>query len=447
MDRITSSPPFQTQIAVLLLAVLSVLSCYLPLCQLSASTVHPSIACCSTSCLNQTVTRSSLSNSHSSTAVTFTLAVVAALPPLSAYLSDSRPTHFRSTLPSLSVHSFPSAIMIKLKGGDDKNSIMNQAAKRMGLPTLNAKGSKSSAPPNYTSPGSHHAQQSASSSSASAIPDGPTPLAQRLGMPSASAASMGGEKGKKDWSSRSNRIAMGGTVYIKGKSHRDDDGDDEAEIVDDKPKRKLGDAVNQSDEDEDDEEFLAGGDDESRLLAAMREKRLAELRATTGKQQQWLGMGHGVYTDVVQDEFLKTVTGSKYVVCHFYHATFETCKTVDHHLQLLSRTHLPTRFIKINAEKAPFFVTKLQVKMLPTVVLFKDGIAIDRVVGFDELGGSQEFETSVLERRLAKGGVILVKGAEGEGEDGKRRDGVRGSIRSGGNGRGGELNSDDDDDD
>ena len=290
--------------------------------------------------------------------------------------------------------------MIKLKGGDDKNSIMNQAAKRMNLPTLNGKGNKSAASSNFTSPGSHHAQQmSSSSSSGSAIPSGPTPLAARLGMPSAVASSMGGSRANKDWSSRSSRIALGAPVYIKGKSHRDDAAEDggEADIADDKPKRKLGDAVQHSDDDdEDDDELLkAGGDDESRLLAAMREKRLAELRATTGKQQQWLGMGHGVYTDVLQDEFLKAVTGSKYVVCHFYHASFETCKTVDHHLQLLCRQHLPTRFIKINAEKAPFFTHKLQVKMLPTVVLFKDGIAIDRVVGFDELGGTQQFDTSV----------------------------------------------------
>ena len=191
---------------------------------------------------------------------------------------------------------------------------------------------------------------------------------------------------------------------------------------------------------------MTGGDDEGRLLAAMREKRLAELRATTGKQQQWLGMGHGVYTDVVQDEFLKSVTASKYVVCHFYHSAFDTCNTVDLHLTRLSHTHLPTRFIKINAEKAPFFTAKLQVKMLPTIVLFKDGIAIDRVVGFDELGGTSEFETSVMERRLAKGGVILVK-ADGDAEEAKRRDGVKGSIRSNAAQRGGGLNSDSDNDD
>ena len=323
--------------------------------------------------------------------------------------------------------------MIRLKGGDDKNSIMAQAAKRMNLPTLNAKG-QAATNSNYTSPGSHHAAQqaaAASSSSSSAVPNGPTPLASRLGMPSATKGLMD-EKGRKDWSDQSNRIAVGAPVYIKGKSHRDD-GDDEEEqgrLTDDAPKRKLGDATLHSDDDDDDDDDLddIGGDSEQRLLAAMREKRLAELKASTGKQQQWLGMGHGVYTVVVQDDFLSAVTSSKYVVCHFYHATFDTCKVIDHHLTLLAPRHLPTRFIHINAEKAPFFVGKLHIKMLPTVVLFKDGIAIDRVVGFDELGGADDFKTEALEKRLAKGGVLLVKE---EAEEGKRKDGTKGSIRKG----------------
>ena len=327
--------------------------------------------------------------------------------------------------------------MIKLKGGDDKNSIMAQAAKRMNLPTLNAKGQPAANASNYTSPGSHHAaqqqqqQQQHHAASSSAVPNGPTPLASRLGMPSATKGLLG-EKGKKDWSDHSNRITVGGPVFIKGKSHRDDGDDDEGEeeqLSNDAPKRKLGDATVHSDEEDDDELDELAGDGEQRLLAAMREKRLAELKATTGKQQQWLGMGHGVYTDVVQDDFLKQVTSSKYVVCHFYHPTFDTCRIIDHHLTLLAPRHLPTRFLHINADKAPFFVGKLQVKMLPTIVLFKDGIAIDRVVGFDELGGVDDFGTDVLEKRLAKGGVLLAKGEQVE--EGKRRDGTKGSIRKG----------------
>jgi len=39
-----------------------------------------------------------------------------------------------------------------------------------------------------------------------------------------------------------------------------------------------------------------------------------------------------------------------------------------------------TRFIKIKVEDAPFLVEKLQVKVLPCVISFTDGIAVDRYV-------------------------------------------------------------------
>jgi hypothetical protein len=339
--------------------------------------------------------------------------------------------------------------MIKLKGGDadDKNSILAQTAKRMNLPMLNGKGSKANS--SFTSPGSHHAAQQQSASS-SAIPDGPTPLAARLGMPSASAAAMmGGDRAKKDWSASSNRIALGAPVFIKGRSWRDDE--EEAEVVDDRPKRRIGDATlhSEDEEEEEDEDALAaaagGGDaDEQRLLAAMREQRLAELKATSSKQQGWLALGHGSYSDIAQDEFLKAVTTSKYVVCHFYHAEFERCRIVDHHLGLLAAAHLPTRFIRVNADKAPFFVGKLQVKVLPTVVCFKDGIAIDRIVGFEELGGVDDFPTAAIEKRLAKAGMLLAKDDKDDGS--RRRDGAKGSIRQGQQGQHGQDEGSDNDD-
>jgi thioredoxin-like negative regulator of GroEL len=53
----------------------------------------------------------------------------------------------------------------------------------------------------------------------------------------------------------------------------------------------------------------------------------------------------------------------------------------------------------LNAEKSPFFVQKLAVKMLPSVICFIDGVAVDRVVGFSELGNTDEFKTIELTRR------------------------------------------------
>ena len=36
--------------------------------------------------------------------------------------------------------------------------------------------------------------------------------------------------------------------------------------------------------------------------------------------------------------------------------------------------------MKIDAEKANFFVQKLKVKMLPTIIMFTNGVASDRYV-------------------------------------------------------------------
>jgi hypothetical protein len=33
----------------------------------------------------------------------------------------------------------------------------------------------------------------------------------------------------------------------------------------------------------------------------------------------------------------------------------------------------------------------LQVKVLPTIIIFLDGVALDRIVGFEELGGVDDF--------------------------------------------------------
>ena len=59
--------------------------------------------------------------------------------------------------------------------------------------------------------------------------------------------------------------------------------------------------------------------------------------------------------------------------------------------------------------------------MLPTIILFENGIAIDRVVGFDELGGTDDFPTLALTRRLVKGGVLIGKNKSERGEMRLRR--------------------------
>lgn len=44
--------------------------------------------------------------------------------------------------------------------------------------------------------------------------------------------------------------------------------------------------------------------------------------------------------------------------------------------------------------------------VLPCVVMFLKGNAYDRIVGFDEFGTRDDFDTAALERRLLLAGVV-----------------------------------------
>jgi thioredoxin-like negative regulator of GroEL len=63
--------------------------------------------------------------------------------------------------------------------------------------------------------------------------------------------------------------------------------------------------------------------------------------------------------------------------------------------------------VNIILQDAPFFTVKLGVQMLPCVVLFKSGVAVDRVVGFEGLGGVDDFKTAALEERLYQAEVCV----------------------------------------
>lgn len=70
----------------------------------------------------------------------------------------------------------------------------------------------------------------------------------------------------------------------------------------------------------------------------------------------------------------------------------------------------------MNVENAPFLVTKLNVKVLPCVVVFVDGVSSDRIVGFEGLGYTADtFTTKDLEARLLQSGVIQRANTSGSG--------------------------------
>ncbi|KAG4175382.1 hypothetical protein ERO13_A11G182100v2 [Gossypium hirsutum] len=140
--------------------------------------------------------------------------------------------------------------------------------------------------------------------------------------------------------------------------------------------------------------------------------------------------GHGEYREISEGDFLGEVTGSEKVVCHFYHKEFYRCKIMDKHLKALASKHLDTKFIKLDAENAPFFVTKLAVKTMPCVIIFRKGIAVDRLVGFQDLGGKDDFVTRTLEVVLIKKGIVSEKKNDEDDEDDVYDESKRKTVRS-----------------
>ena len=111
-----------------------------------------------------------------------------------------------------------------------------------------------------------------------------------------------------------------------------------------------------------------------------------------------------------EKEFFEASKKSKNVVVHFYRDSTFRCKIVDKHMEVLARTHMECRFLKIDAERSKFLVDRLKIKIIPTIALIKDGKTIDYIVGFQDLGNTDDFDTEMLEWRIARANVIEYSG-------------------------------------
>ena len=111
-----------------------------------------------------------------------------------------------------------------------------------------------------------------------------------------------------------------------------------------------------------------------------------------------------------EKEFFEACKKSKHIVCHFYRESTMRCKIVDKHLAELAPKHMECRFIKINAEKVHFLIERLKIKIMPTMALIKENKPIDYIVGFADLGNTDDFSSEMLEWRIATTGILEYNG-------------------------------------
>ncbi|CAH0730826.1 unnamed protein product, partial [Brenthis ino] len=146
-------------------------------------------------------------------------------------------------------------------------------------------------------------------------------------------------------------------------------------------------------------------------LETIRQQRIAEMKLRAKQKQEWLAAGHGEYTEIDgEKEFFTICNKSDNVVCHFYRNDAPRCRIVDMHLKLLAKKHVETRFVKLDAERAPFLTGRLKIRVIPTIGLVKNNKTKDFIVGFTDLGNRDDFSTEMLEWRIARSEVIEYSG-------------------------------------
>lgn len=143
-------------------------------------------------------------------------------------------------------------------------------------------------------------------------------------------------------------------------------------------------------------------------LEAIRNKRIEEMKKKKRVEMEWRGKGHGAYREVAdQKAFFDHVKTSSRCIIHFYRSATWRCEIMDKHMGRAAVKHVETKFLKIDAEKSPFVCERLNIWMLPSLVLVKDGKTEHTIVGLDEFGGEDDFSEEVFEAVLVAHGVLL----------------------------------------
>ena len=83
---------------------------------------------------------------------------------------------------------------------------------------------------------------------------------------------------------------------------------------------------------------------------------------------------------------------------------------MDKQLGLLAKRHMETKFCRINAEKSEYLVRKLNIWMMPSLVLCKDREVCHIMAGLNELGGTDQFTSQFLAYVLSQYEMVQYDG-------------------------------------
>ena len=158
-------------------------------------------------------------------------------------------------------------------------------------------------------------------------------------------------------------------------------------------------------------------------------------------------------------EVLTFTTDNQSAILHFCHPDFARCAVMDQHLEALANAHggQTTVFGRVHVQNAEFVVHKLGVKVLPCVIGFVEGVAKERITGFEGVafGGDEKgrYVTMAIEAAFVNAGVLSGRklqredgGSDDEEDEEERTAKINGTARRGIKGSKRGVADDDDDD-
>jgi len=142
-------------------------------------------------------------------------------------------------------------------------------------------------------------------------------------------------------------------------------------------------------------------------LAELRAKRLEDLKKKQMQRSKWLANNHGRIHEIMdQKQFFENVKSTKHVICLFYSKTSKWSHILQEHLTLIAQKHLECKFIQIESQYAPFLIERLNIWMMPTLVLAKANKVSTQLRGLDWCAPDGKIDTIRLEHKLFEYGFL-----------------------------------------
>ena len=86
--------------------------------------------------------------------------------------------------------------------------------------------------------------------------------------------------------------------------------------------------------------------------------------------------------DLNRNNFKETLQGNKVVMVDFWAAWCGPCRALTPTIEELEKEFSDTAVVaKVNVDEEPQLAAALSIRAMPTIVFFKDGVEIERLVG------------------------------------------------------------------